>query len=203
MVEDIVNLEWGFFQQVHHIDGRASCQDDFETFYLQRKSQFEAFDEDVQKACLRDLEVAKQVGRNPVMEKYAYMMESTDPQYYQQIQDSLPEVDQQKRDLIDAICEMEVTMREDMNQKYPYLLSQARLTHSYQDEKDDTSFETYLRGELMTYSDETLYLYGQMVVNMVKNGENLIENILLHTVKAYGYSSLEEANNFMKDSEKR
>ncbi len=203
MVEDIVNLEWEFFQQVHHIDGRASCQDDFETFYLQRKSQFEAFDEDVQKACLRDLEVAKQVGRNPVMEKYAYMMESTDPQYYQQIQDSLPEVDQQKRDLIDAICEMEVTMREDMNQKYPYLLSQARLTHSYQDEKDDTSFETYLRGELMTYSDETLYLYGQMVVNMVKNGENLIENILLHTVKAYGYSSLEEANNFMKDSEKR
>lgn len=203
MVEDIVNLEWEFFQQVHHIDGRASCQDDFETFYLQRKSQFEAFDEDVQKACLRDLEVAKQVGRNPVMEKYAYMMESTDSQYYQQIQDSLPEVDQQKRDLIDAICEMEVTMREDMNQKYPYLLSQARLTHSYQDEKDDTSFETYLRGELMTYSDETLYLYGQMVVNMVKNGENLIENILLHTVKAYGYSSLEEANNFMKDSEKR
>lgn len=203
MVEDIVNLEWEFFQQVHHIDGRASCQDDFETFYLQRKSQFEAFDEDVQKACLRDLEVAKQVGRNPVMEKYAYMMESTDPQYYQQIQDSLPEVDQQKRDLIDAICEMEVTMREDMNQKYPYLLSQARLTHSYQDEKDDTSFETYLRGELMTYSDETLYLYGQMVVNMVKNSENLIENILLHTVKAYGYSSLEEANNFMKDSEKR
>lgn len=203
MVEDIVNLEWEFFQQVHHIDGRASCQDDFETFYLQRKSQFEAFDEDVQKACLLDLEVAKQVGRNPVMEKYAYMMESTDPQYYQQIQDSLPEVDQQKRDLIDAICEMEVTMREDMNQKYPYLLSQARLTHSYQDEKDDTSFETYLRGELMTYSDETLYLYGQMVVNMVKNGENLIENILLHTVKAYGYSSLEEANNFMKDSEKR
>lgn len=203
MVEDIVNLEWEFFQQVHHIDGRASCQDDFETFYLQRKSQFEAFDEDVQKACLRDLEVAKQVGGNPVMEKYAYMMESTDPQYYQQIQDSLPEVDQQKRDLIDAICEMEVTMREDMNQKYPYLLSQARLTHSYQDEKDDTSFETYLRGELMTYSDETLYLYGQMVVNMVKNGENLIENILLHTVKAYGYSSLEEANNFMKDSEKR
>ena len=203
MVDEIVQLEWDFFQQVHHIDGRASCQDDFETFYLQRKSQFVAFDEDVQKACLRDLEVAKQVGRNPVMEKYAYMMESTDPQYYQQIQDSLPEVDQQKRDLINAICEMEVTMREDMNQKYPYLLSQARLTHSYQDEKDDTSFETYLRGELMTYSDETLYLYGQMVVNMVKNGENLIENILLHTVKAYGYSSLEEANNFMKDSEKR
>lgn len=203
MVEDIVRLEWDFFQQVHHIDGRASCQDDFETFYLQRKSQFEAFDEKVQKACLRDLKEAQQIGRNPVMEKYAYMMESTDPQYYQQIKDSLPEVDEQKRHLIDAICKIEVSMREDMNQKYPYLLAQARLTHSYQDEKDDTSFETYLRGELMTYSDETLYLYGQMLVDMVKKDENLIENILFQTVKAYGYSSLEEANNFMMESEKR
>lgn len=49
MVDEIVQLEWDFFQQVHHIDGRASCQDDFETFYLQRKSQFEAFYQNVQK----------------------------------------------------------------------------------------------------------------------------------------------------------
>ena len=45
----------GFFSTGSHIDGRASCQDDFETFYLQRKSQFEAFYQNVQKACLQDL----------------------------------------------------------------------------------------------------------------------------------------------------
>ena len=58
MVDEIVQLEWDFFQQVHHIDGRASCQDDFETFYLQRKSQFEAFYQNVQKACLQDLKTS-------------------------------------------------------------------------------------------------------------------------------------------------
>ena len=143
------------------------------------------------------------MGRNPVMEKYAYMMESTDPDYYQTIQDQLPQVDPQKRAFIQILCEIEVSMREDMNEKYPYLLAQARLTHTLEDEKDDTSFETYLRGELMTYSDETLYLYGQMVLRMVQNQENLIEKILTNTVKAYGYSSLEEANNFMKEIQKQ
>ena len=61
MSDDIVQLEWEFFQHVQHIDGRASCQDDFETFYLQRKSQFDAFDQDVQQACLQDLKIAKQI----------------------------------------------------------------------------------------------------------------------------------------------
>lgn len=203
MSDEIVQLEWLFFQEVHHIDGRASCQDDFETFYLQRKSQFDAFDEKVQAACLEDLKMAQKDGRNPVMEKYAYMMENTDPEYFAGIQAQLPVVDQQKRELIQALCDIEVSMREEMNQRYPYLLSQARLTYSSQDEKDDTSFETYLRGELMTYRDETLYLYGQMVLSMVQNHENLIEKILMNTVKAYGYASLEEANNFIKESQKQ
>ena len=203
MVDEIVQLEWDFFQQVHHIDGRASCQDDFETFYLQRKSQFEAFYQNVQKACLQDLKLAQQIGRNPIMEKYAYMMESTDPEYFDTIRDQLPAVDQQKKDFINALCDIEVSMREDMNDQYPYLLSQSRFTHSLEDEKDDTSFETYLRGELMTYSDETLYLYGQMVLDMVQKNENLIEKILMNTVKAYGYASLEDANKFIMDSEKK
>ena len=181
MVDEIVQLEWDFFQQVHHIDGRASCQDDFETFYLQRKSQFEAFCQNVQKACLQDLKLAQQIGRNPVMEKYAYMMESTDPEYFDTIRDQLPAVDQQKKDFINALCDIEVSMREDMNDQYPYLL----------------------RGELMTYSDETLYLYGQMVLDMVQKNENLIEKILMNTVKAYGYASLEDANKFIMDSEKK
>jgi len=43
MVDEIVQLEWDFFQQVHHIDGRASCQDDFETFIYKEKVSLKLF----------------------------------------------------------------------------------------------------------------------------------------------------------------
>ena len=193
MSDDIVQLEWEFFQHVQHIDGRASCQDDFETFYLQRKSQFDAFDQDVQQACLQDLKVAKQMGRNPVMEKYAYMMESTDKDYYDTIKDQLPERSEEQMDIINTICRIEVAMREVFDQQYPRLSSLARDTHTGDDQQENTSFETYLRGELSTYSPETLYLYGRMIANMYQNGQNMILMIQEKTVQAYGYRSLDDA----------
>lgn len=193
MIEEIVKREWEFFQDVHHTEGRADCQDDFETFYLQRKSQFEAFYENVLESYLKDLIAAKEMGRNLVMEKYAYMMESTDPDYFQTIVNQLPKIDSQKKELVNSICQIEVSMREEMNKHYPNLSSLSRNTHTQNDSMFDTSFETYLRGELYTYSDQTLWLYGQMIVDMLNHGENLILCIVEHTVKAYGYSSLEDA----------
>lgn len=193
MIKEIIEREWEFFQKVQNIGGRASCQDDFETFYLQRKSQFEVFSTELLQSYLLDLKEAKNQGRNMIMEKYAYMMESTDPAYFLQIQDQLPVIDLSQRELIDFICQIEVSMREEFNQKYPYLACNARETHTYEDQKDETSFETYLRGELMTYSSQTLYLYGQMLVEKMKNNQNLIIEIMEKTVISYGYASLEEA----------
>lgn len=193
MINEIIQREWDFFQDVQNIGGRASCQDDFETFYLQRKAQFELFPKDLQISYLKDLENAKNDGRNMIMEKYAYMMASTDPVYFDTIQSALPVVDEQKRELIDSFCQIEVSMRESFNQEYPYLSQLSRETYTRNDQEDDTSFETYLRGELMTYSDQTLYLYGQMLVEMMKNEKNFIVEIMKNTVRLYGYKNLEEA----------
>ncbi|MBM6841683.1 DUF4125 family protein [[Clostridium] spiroforme] len=193
MIEEIIQREWDFFQEVHNIGGRASCQDNFETFYLQRKGQFEVFYPEVNESYLKDLKLYKEIGRNPIMEKYAYMMESTDKDYYDTIKDQLPERSEEQMDIINTICRIEVAMREVFDQQYPRLSSLARDTHTGDDQQENTSFETYLRGELSTYSPETLYLYGRMIANMYQNGQNMILMIQEKTVQAYGYRSLDDA----------
>lgn len=194
MIKDIINLEWEFFQQVHNIGGRASCQDDYETFLLQRTAQFEVFYEEVRESYLHDLRYYKNIGRNPIEEKYARMMRTNDPENYEQIKKHLIELEQKQEELIDSIVSIELSMREEVNVKYPKLTKLARKTYSYEDSKEETSFETYLRGELSTYSPHTLYLYGKMIADMVNKQENIVMKTLERTAIAYGYSSLVELN---------
>lgn len=193
MIQEIIKREWDFFQKVENIGGRASCQNDFETFFLQRQGQFQVYYLKVNESYLEDLIDYQSIGRNPIMEKYAYMMESTDWDYYQTIQDQLPPRDQETMQLIDSICTIEVSMKEEFNEKYPKLASRSRLVHTYEDTKEDTSFETYLRGELSTYSSKTLYLYGKMLTDMMQRKQNIVFLIQEKTVQGYGYSSLDDA----------
>ncbi len=127
------------------------------------------------------------------------MMASSDPVYYETIADKLPVIDQDKLDIINAICEIEVIMKEDFNKQYPLLAKQSRMIHSYEDEKEETSFETYLRGELLTYSSQSLYLYGKMLVEMINHKRNIVTDIMQETVKLYGYHNISEAQEKIKE----
>ena len=70
-IEAVVDIEWIQFQQVHNEGGRASCQDDRETFEIMRKSQFLAWTEEVLESYLQDLRDAWKEGWNLLTEKYA------------------------------------------------------------------------------------------------------------------------------------
>jgi hypothetical protein len=62
------------------------------------------------------------------------------------------------------------------------------------DTAEDTAFETYLRGELETYSDDTLMLLHRDVIELKKMGINGSQQIYEHLVKALGYDSIGAAN---------
>ena len=62
----------------------------------------------------------------------------------------------------------------------------------------DTSFETYLRGELETYSDNTLKLLHEDMRGYLKMGVNGSEKIYEYLVKEMGYHSIEEADQAQK-----
>ena len=67
-----------------------------------------------------------------------------------------------------------------------------RSIHTWEDNTYNTSYETYLRGELLTYSDETLRMYGEYIVKLNNEGKNLAELIVTNTALLYGYTSLLE-----------
>ena len=76
---------------------------------------------------------------------------------------------------------------------YPYLAGRGRVIHSSEDTEGNTSYETYLRGEVSTYSDKMLLLYLLFVLDLYKKGKNLSELIMRFTTAMYGYASLEAA----------
>ncbi|MBP5624462.1 MAG: DUF4125 family protein, partial [Lachnospiraceae bacterium] len=195
LADMVTKLEFEAFDKVQNEGGRASCQDDYHTFSIMRKSQYLTWDKDMLMQYLYDFDREFKLGHNLITEKYGRMMESTAPERYAEIKDSFPFVNDEKKAIIEAIIAMQVKRREDFARKYPKLSNRARLIHTSEDTPYETSFETYLRGEMMTYSDKMLELYARYVIAHENNDESITEETMLNSVKLYGYDSLDEAEN--------
>ena len=193
MINKIIKEEYIMFDNTNNIDGRASCQNDYETFYIMRKSQYETWNVDLLESYYYDLMNAKNRGWNLITEKYARMMESNDYEGYLKIKDALPQLDEDRIAIQEEIIKIQVGWMQEFSLKYPFLSSNARNIHSYYDDLNDTSYETYLRGEISTYSISTLLLYGRMIVDMYRCNRNIASEIIENTVKMYGYDSLDKA----------
>ncbi|MCR5292906.1 MAG: DUF4125 family protein [Eubacterium sp.] len=189
----IARLEFDTFDKVRNKGGRAFCQNDWPTFSIMRKSQYLNWTESMLIQYIVDFEGALLAGRNMITEKYGYMMESTRPEEFAEIKRKLPEVTEKKRALVDALAKIHVEWTEDFGRRYPTLIKHARTIHSSEDVPRDTSSETYLKGELYTYTDVMLTMYGRFIVENYKAGINLTEKTVLNTVKMYGYKDLEDA----------
>jgi len=193
---DIVELEWEMFSDVNNMGGKASCQEDFMTFKIMRASQAEAWSVELLRSYYDDLLQAKSQNRNLMTEKYARMMESTFPEEYKRFVNLLPVVDKKTLDQIERIIEINLKWKIETADKYPNLTNRGRVIYTKEDSMNSTSFETYLRGELRTYSSNTIQLYYEMMLDYSKKGENIEEVYLENTVKKYGYESLEKAEKY-------
>ena len=187
----IVDLEWDLFDKVKNEGGRADCQDNWGTFSIMRRSQYYTWPEELLTTLLADFEEKAKNGRNVITEKYGYMMESTVPDEFGEIKDKLPEISEQKKQVMEAIIGIQVGWMEEFAKGHPKMATNARAIHTEDDTPYMTSYETYLRGELSTYDDETLKMYGQFIVTLYNNGDNLAEKIMTITSYYYGYESVE------------
>ncbi len=197
LIENVISLEWDAFDKVTNEGGRADCQDDYHTFHIMRMSQYMTWNDELLESWRQDLLAARDSGNNLITYKYGYMMESTAPEKFAVIKDQMPAVSGEKRALIDQIAAIQVGWMEEFAKEFPGLSANSRFIHTLDDDLYHTSAETYLRGELMTYSDQTLKLYGGLVVDLARNGKNLTRMIMENTVHLYGYQSLEAAERAM------
>ena len=193
LVEAIVRLEWQAFDKVENEGGRADCQNDWNTFSVMRKSQYLAWTRELLESFYVDFVEANQRNWNLITEKYGRMMESTSPEEYEKIAAQLPECSEQKRAIVEQIAEIQVEWMEEFAKEYPYMAGNARTIRKETDNPFNTSYETYLKGELMTYSDRTLSMYGRWIVELKKQDDNLAKRIMTNTALLYGYTSLEAA----------
>lgn len=197
LVERIARLEFEAFDKVKNEGGRASCQNDWFTFSIMRKSQYLTWNRTMLLQYLYDFHREYERGHNLITEKYGRMMESTAPEKYEELRknfrENFPELSEEKKKIIEQICGLQVQWMEEFAAEYPALAENARSIHTAQDNEFNTSYETYLRGELGTYSDKMLELYGRYIVKYAGEGRNPVFDIMENSVKMYGYQSLKEA----------
>ena len=195
LIEEIILKEWNQFDKVKNEGGRADCQDDFATFSLMRKSQYLTWNRNLLVSYHNDLLNADKDGWNLIMEKYARMMESTNPKQYEALKDTLPQLNPERLIIQEEIIKIQVTWMEEFAKDFPKMSGNARSIHTYEDSAWNTSYETYLRGELGTYSENTFLLYTNFIIQLMKEGRNLAYETMEHTAKLYGYKSLASAEN--------
>lgn len=192
--EAIVKHEWIQFQGVKNEGGRAACQDDWPMFRQMRVSQFLTWTLPLLDSYAADLDAADAGHRNLLTEKYARMMQSAEPERYaREIEPFLPHLEPQRLKVQERIVAVQVGWAREFRTRYPRLGEAMRLLTSDQDTREDTSFETYLRGELGSYSVATLALYDALIDQTLASHGNLTTRTIGYTVALAGFDNLDAA----------
>ena len=181
--DEIIKIEWDMFDKVNNEGGRASCQDDWRTFYIMRSAQFDAWNEAMRESYLADLNNALASDRNLLTEKYAYM---TGYKYMGET-DNL----ENKQQLIMIVMEQMLADTIAMREKYPKISAASRPYGT--SDGGMVSVDTYLMCEIMTYSAATLEQFALYLVELKEQGKSLPMMILENTVEQLGYENLDAA----------
>ena len=198
IIEEILEKEWKYFSNLNNIGGRADCQDNREDFIIMRKSQWETFNEETLISYLEDLNSKN----NPLFQKYAQMMKYNSPEEYEKIKDILEKASEEKTDLVNKIMFIYMEWEKEFFERYPIFSSMGRPLYSSEDDDIETSIETYLRGELLSYSEKTLKLYLNYVIDNKEKNINLAIKNMDNLARMQGFNDSDEVEEYYKNFSK-
>jgi len=198
IIEKILEKEWKYFSNLNNIGGRADCQDNREDFIIMRKSQWETFNEETLLSYLEDLNSKN----NPLFQKYAQMMKYNSPEEYEKIKDILEKSSDEKTDLVNKIMFIYMEWEKEFFERYPIFSSMGRPLYSSEDDDIETSIETYLRGELLSYSEKTLKLYLNYVIDNKEKNINLAIKNMDNLARMQGFNDSNDVEEYYKNFSK-
>ena len=159
-------------------DGPCACKEHIDSFVLNRRVQFLTWSEEALSSYLDDLVGAKRDGRNLMTYKYARMGGQLSCE--------------NKSPLIDAIVDQQMEWQGALLKAYPAFMRRARPLRTSQDGEGRTSFETYLRAELETFSAATLASLHREIERKMAAGINMSEETYERLLKEKGLPPLAE-----------
>ena len=176
IIGQVLELELVMFLAVPTIH-KYGCQEDPDGFRIHRRAQFSGWSTETLKSYRADLLWARDSGRNLVAIKYARM-------------DSLVPCENFSP-IIDAIVDLAVADQRQFIADYPRLMRSGRPLGKEGNAQGLTSFETYLRCELETFSEKTLQLLYVDILALREIGSNLSEATYRSLAELLGFKSLE------------
>ncbi len=199
-IERIIQKEYVMLGKVNNRGGRAACQDHFDLFRTMRASQFLVWPDFILRSYLDDLKRAEAIGRNLVFEKYAWMMMYALPEEFKKVCHVLPTFLAERRERMEETVAIQVAWAEEFAERYPVLGSRGRPLHTAEDTPATTSVETYMRGELATYSERTEKRYHAFVLSCREQGRNLTTEVRENQARLQGWRSLEDVERSYREN---
>lgn len=174
LIEEIIEKEWEMFTVLQNFGKRAMCQDNKPEFITIRTAQWENLPQKVLLSYNQDLDEAKLQNRNLLFEKYVRMMKYSAPSEYENLKHTLFELSLGAVTLIRQIRNIYMSWAKEFELKYPKISKLTRPVRQEDDTPEFTSLQTYLIGELSTYSLRTLVFYLDYIKQVKEENRNLV-----------------------------
>ena len=192
LIKEIIDREWEMFSVLKNTGGVAECQNNKPEFIIMRSGQWDNLPDKILESYKQDLIEAKKAGRNLLEEKYIRMMEYSAPIEFDGVKHLLPNISNGSLTLIKQIEKIYLDWGDEFENKFPKFSKLCRPLRSSGDIPERASVQTYLIGELSSYSTRTVLFYFDYVTQCVKEGKNLIYITHSDVVKQKGFNSIEE-----------
>lgn len=192
LVNEVLGLMWESYLQVQTKIQEQEEEQSREAFEVIGKSELLNWSPEMLKSLIHDFRIANSNGRNLIKEKDIRTLESIAPLQFADYMDLLPEITDVKREIAEEIVKVQMDWLETASFRYPKAARVMQGIITLEDNASVAPYEVQLRAELLTYSDETLDLYGAFIAQLCQEGKNLAEMTMYNMALLCGFSSLDE-----------